>query len=62
MTTAPTPPVEPWQISLFRRSLKKKETMKALLDHLPPVEARACLELGCGTGLTSYFLRQRGGT
>jgi SAM-dependent methyltransferase len=36
--------------------------MKALLDHLPPVAGRACLELGCGTGLTSYFLRQRGGT
>ena len=53
---------EPWQIQLFRRSLKKKETMKALLDHLPPVEGRQCLELGCGTGLTSYFLRQRGGT
>ena len=52
---------EPWQIQLFRRSLKKKETMKALLDHLPPVEGRQCLELGCGTGLTSYFLRRRGG-
>jgi SAM-dependent methyltransferase len=56
------PVTEPWQIQLFRRSLKKKETMKALLDHLPPVEGRTCLELGCGTGLTSYFLRQRGGT
>jgi SAM-dependent methyltransferase len=53
---------EPWQITLFNRSLKKKETVKALLDHLPPVEGRACLELGCGTGLTSWFLRQRGGT
>jgi SAM-dependent methyltransferase len=62
MTTARTTAAEPWQISLFQRSLKKKETMKALLDHLPPVEGRDCLELGCGTGLTSYFLRQRGGT
>ena len=62
MTTGRTPAAEPWQISLFHRSLKKKETMKALLDHLPAVEGRACLELGCGTGLTSYFLRQRGGT
>ena len=53
---------EPWQIQLFRRSLKKKETMKALLDNLPAVEGRQCLEVGCGTGLTSYFLRQRGGT
>ena len=34
MTTASTPAAEPWQIRLFRRSLKKRETMKALLDHL----------------------------
>ena len=53
---------EPWQIQLFRRSLKKKETVKALLEHLPPVGGRRCLELGCGTGLTSHFLRERGGT
>jgi len=53
---------EHWQLRLYRRSLKKKETMKALLEHLPPVQGRRCLELGCGTGLTSHFLRQRGGT
>jgi SAM-dependent methyltransferase len=53
---------EPWQLQLFRRSLKKKATMQALLAHLPPPQGRLCLELGCGTGLTSYFLRQRGGT
>ena len=53
---------EHWQLQLYRRSLKKKETIKALLGHLPPVEGRRCLELGCGTGLTSYFLRQQGGT
>jgi SAM-dependent methyltransferase len=52
---------EPWQLQLFRRSLKKKATMQALLEHLPPSQGRLCLELGCGTGLTSYFLRQRGG-
>jgi len=32
MTTGRTPAAEPWQISLFHRSLKKKETMKALLE------------------------------
>jgi SAM-dependent methyltransferase len=53
---------EPWQLQLYRRSLKKKATVKALLDHLPPVEGRRCLEVGCGTGLTSHFLRERGGT
>lgn len=53
---------EPWQLQLFRRSLKKRATMRALLDHVPRSEGRACLEVGCGTGLTSYFLRQRGGS
>ncbi len=53
---------EPWQLQLYRRSLKKKATVKAMLKHLPRVEGRRCLELGCGTGLTSHFLRQRGGT
>ncbi len=53
---------EPWQLQLFRRSLKKKATMRALLEHLPAPEGRLCLELGCGTGLTSHFLRRRGGT
>ncbi len=55
-------PAEHWQLQLYRRSLKKKKTVAALLEHLPPVEGRLCLELGCGTGLTSHFLRQRGGT
>src|SRR5437899_10039142 len=53
---------EPWQLQLFRRSLKKRQTVDALLGHLPPVQGRLCLELGCGTGLTSHFLRERGGT
>ena len=41
---------EPWQLQLYRRSLKKKATVKAMLEHLPRVEGRRCLELGCGTG------------
>jgi SAM-dependent methyltransferase len=53
---------EPWQLQLYRRSLKKKLTVQALLEHLPEVHGRMCLELGCGTGLTSHFLRERGGT
>ena len=53
---------EPWQLQLFRRSLKKKLTVGALMDRLPPAKGRLCLEVGCGTGLTSHFLRQRGGT
>ena len=53
---------EHWQLQLYRRSLKKKLTVGALLEHLPPTVGRLCLEVGCGTGLTSHFLRQRGGT
>jgi SAM-dependent methyltransferase len=53
---------EPWQLQLYRRSLKKKLTVGALLERLPPAQGRLCLEVGCGTGLTSHFLRQRGGT
>jgi SAM-dependent methyltransferase len=53
---------EPWQLQLYRRSLKKKLTVDALLRHLPPVQGRLFLEIGCGTGLTSHFLRERGGT
>src|SRR5918999_1928548 len=32
------------------------------MEHLPPARGRLCLEVGCGTGLTSHFLRRRGGT
>jgi len=53
---------EPWQLQLYRRSLKKKLTVNALMRHLPPSAGRLCLEVGCGTGLTSHFLRGRGGT
>src|SRR5215204_1091280 len=53
---------EHWQLQLYRRSLKKKLTVGALMDPLPPAQGRFCLEVGCGTGLTSHFLRQRGGT
>ena len=53
---------ESWQLQLYDRSLKKKQTVGALMQHLPPTASRLCLEVGCGTGLTSHFLRQRGGT
>ena len=53
---------EPWQLQLYRRSLKKKQTVNALMGRLPSPQGKLCLEVGCGTGLTSHFLRQRGGT
>ncbi|MBA2564898.1 MAG: class I SAM-dependent methyltransferase [Gemmatimonadetes bacterium] len=52
---------EPWQIRLYRRSIKKKETLEAVLRMLPPVTGRRCLEIGCATGTSSWLLRQRGG-
>lgn len=52
---------EPWQLRLYRRSIKKKETMRALLGLLPDVQDKNCLEIGCATGTSSWLLRQRGG-
>ena len=69
MTTSATPAAgvapsgaEPWQLRLYRKSLKKKLTVQALLRHLPDVAGKRCLEIGCATGVTSHFLRGRGGT
>lgn len=53
---------EPWQLRLYRRSIKKKETMRAVLRLLPVVEGQRCLEIGCATGTSSWLLRQRGGS
>jgi SAM-dependent methyltransferase len=52
---------EPWQLQLYRRSIKKKETMRAILGALPPLDGQRCLEIGCATGTSSWLLRQRGG-
>lgn len=52
---------EPWQLRLYRRSIKKKETMRAVLRLLPPVDGKRCLEIGCATGTSSWLLRRRGG-
>lgn len=53
---------EPWQLRLFRHSIKKKETMRAVLSALPDVQGKRCLEIGCATGTSGWLLRQRGGT
>ena len=56
-----TAPAEPWQLRLYRRSIKKRETLEAVLRLLPDVHGRRCLEIGCATGTSSWFLRRRGG-
>ncbi|MFN8177746.1 MAG: class I SAM-dependent methyltransferase [bacterium] len=60
MTIGSTPEA-PWQLRLYDKSLKKKLTVRALLKHLPDVAGKRCLEIGCATGVTSHFLRERDG-
>jgi SAM-dependent methyltransferase len=52
---------EPWQLRLYRRSIKKKETLQAFLRLLPDPAGLRCLEVGCGSGTSSWWLRRRGG-
>jgi SAM-dependent methyltransferase len=70
MTSPPTPttPVaasgEPWQLSMFRKGLKKRLRLKALKSMLLPIAAEErCLLLTCGdnNGAMNYFLRELGG-
>lgn len=51
----------PWQLRLFEKSIKKRQTVDAILKLLPRLTHEQCLEIGCATGVTSYLLRQRGG-
>lgn len=51
----------PWQIRLFKKSLKKKEKVKTILSFLGPIEGKTCLEIGCEKGILSYYLRKKGG-
>ncbi len=50
-----------WQIRMSMRSLKKKEKIKEILKFLKPTTNIKCLEVGCDKGVTSFFLRTRGG-
>lgn len=52
---------EAWQLRLYRHSIKKKETMRAVLAALPELAGKRCLEIGCATGTSGWLLRQRGG-
>lgn len=51
----------PWQLNIFKKSLKKKEKVKNIIDFMEETEGKKCLEIGCEKGITSYFLRKRGG-
>jgi SAM-dependent methyltransferase len=54
---------QPWQIEMFRRSLKKQEKLKALLEILGEVTDEQCLLVTCGdnNGALNWFFRRQGG-
>lgn len=53
----------PWQIRMFRKSLKKQQKVKLLLHLLGPLEDRRCLLItnGDNTGAMNYHFRAAGG-
>ncbi len=53
---------EPWQLQVFKKSLKKKEKLKLLERHLDVGPISNNLDLGCAQGTLSYFLRKKGGS
>jgi SAM-dependent methyltransferase len=57
-------PREPWQLQMFRRSLKKQQKLRALLDLLGDVRGQRCLLITCGdnNGALNWHFRSHGGT
>ncbi len=58
-----TADMEPWQLKLFRRSLKKQQKLKALKKVLGQNPERNCLLITCGdnNGAMNWHLRNTGG-
>lgn len=54
---------EPWQLKLFRKSLKKQQKLKALEKILGQNSDRTCLLITCGdnNGAMNWHLRNTGG-
>ncbi len=54
---------EPWQLRMFRRTLKKQQKLQALLEILGPVNGKRCLLLTCGdnNGALNWHFREHGG-
>jgi SAM-dependent methyltransferase len=53
---------QPWQLQVFKRSLKKREKRNILEKELVIGENSVNLDLGCAQGTLSYYLRNKGGT
>jgi SAM-dependent methyltransferase len=53
----------PWQIKMFRRSIKKQQKLKALLDLLGDTTGKKCLLVTCGdnNGALNWYFREHGG-
>lgn len=51
----------PWQLRIFKKSLKKKEKIRILENILADNPDRTALDLGCAQGTLSYFIRRKGG-
>lgn len=53
----------PWQLTMFRRSLKKQLKFKALLRLMGDMKGKSCLLITCGdnNGALNWYFRERGG-
>lgn len=53
----------PWQIKMFRRSIKKQQKLKALLELLGDSTGKKCLLVTCGdnNGALNWYFREHGG-
>jgi SAM-dependent methyltransferase len=53
----------PWQIEMFRRSIKKQQKLRALLELLGETTDKKCLLITCGdnNGALNWHFRKRGG-
>jgi 2-polyprenyl-3-methyl-5-hydroxy-6-metoxy-1,4-benzoquinol methylase len=54
---------EPWQLQMFRRSLKKQQKLKALLEVLGNIDSKKCLLVTCGdnNGAMNWHFKNHGG-
>lgn len=50
-----------WQLEVFDKSIRKKAKFKKLQALLGSTKNKKCLDIGCGTGAISFFLRMKGG-
>ena len=53
----------PWQIEMFRRSIKKQQKLHALLELLGETKGKKCLLITCGdnNGALNWYFREHGG-